>query len=232
MKTISIMQPYLFPYLGYYQLLQVADKFIFLDDVNFIVRGWINRNRIYSPQGPQSFTVPLTQASQNRRIREISVHEDEGWRPKLFRTLDHTYRKAPYFNQVFPLVTEVLNLKQRTIAEVAEASVIQVMRYLGREPQIARSSEYELPEARGEARILGLCLAEAADRYVNAIGGVDLYSPDTFRQHDIELKFIKMHPVTYPQFSGSSTEPLSIIDVLMFNSVEAVGQMLEAYELT
>lgn len=81
------MQPYLLPYLGYYQLMASTDQFVILDDVGFINRGWINRNRIPIAGVSQYITLPLLKASQNREIREIDIAPDDGWKPWLARTL-------------------------------------------------------------------------------------------------------------------------------------------------
>ncbi|MDR6194877.1 WbqC family protein [Siphonobacter sp. SORGH_AS_0500] len=100
--TLAIMQPYLFPYIGYFQLLNAVDKFVIYDDVAFINRGWINRNSILNNGKAQLFTVPLKEASQNKLIHEISIDTDQKWRDKLLKTIQQNYKKAPHFAAVFP----------------------------------------------------------------------------------------------------------------------------------
>src|SRR5690606_3799363 len=98
---IAIMQPYLFPYLGYFQLINAVETFVFYDDVNFIKRGWINRNQILVDNKAALFTVPLKKASQNKLINEIDMAIDEKWLSQFFKTIEQNYKNAPYFDDTF-----------------------------------------------------------------------------------------------------------------------------------
>ncbi|RYD96432.1 MAG: hypothetical protein EOP50_06640 [Sphingobacteriales bacterium] len=120
--TIAIMQPYFLPYIGYLQLMNEVDKFIFYDDVAFINRGWVNRNRILVNGKDFMLTVPLKDASQNKRIADIDLSDDPKWRQKLLQTLGQSYRKAPFYKTVFPLLEKIVNLEVRTIAELVRES--------------------------------------------------------------------------------------------------------------
>src|SRR5512140_19777 len=104
MKSIAIMQPYFLPYIGYFQLMAAVDKFVVFDDVNYINRGWINRNRLLLNGGAHTFTVPLRGASQNKLICDIELAEDDGWRDKLLRTISQSYAKTPCYAEVAPLM--------------------------------------------------------------------------------------------------------------------------------
>ena len=102
------MQPYFFPYIGYFQLINAVDKFIIYDDVNYIKKGWINRNNILVNNSPNLIQVPLIAASQNRLIKDILVVDENNWKDKLLKTIYFNYKKAPFFDQIFSLLEEVL----------------------------------------------------------------------------------------------------------------------------
>ncbi|WP_138990907.1 WbqC family protein [Larkinella sp. C7] len=230
--TIAIMQPYILPYIGYLQLMNEVDKFIFYDDVAFINRGWINRNRILVNGKDFMLTVPLKDASQNKRIADIHLSDDPKWRQKLLQTLGQSYRKAPFYKTVFPLLEKIVNLEVRTIAELVRESFPLLNDYLGIQTELVPSSDvYNNSELRGQERILDICLQEKATRYINPIGGMELYDRQRFADAGIELFFIQSKRVEYPQFQNEFIPWLSIADVLMFNDVPAVQEMLKEFEL-
>lgn len=102
------MQPYLFPYLGYFQLIQAVDKFILLDDVNFIKRGWVNRNRILVNGKDHLFSLPLQRASQFKKINDLKLADYPGWRNRFFKTLTHAYRQASQYEPVMKMLHQAL----------------------------------------------------------------------------------------------------------------------------
>jgi len=207
---IAVMQPYLFPYIGYWQLINVVDKFVLYDDVNYIKRGWINRNKLRSGR----FTIPLEGASQNRKIRELRVLGDHD---AFYRALDVTYKFAPYYADVRPM----LDLEGEYITQVIYNSIKRIKDYLGIKTYIVPSSElYNNSNLTGEQRIAHICILEGADVYVNSINGYDLYHDHTFRQYNIDLRFLKT----------KVENNLSIIDLLMHKSVAEIRQMLLNYE--
>jgi hypothetical protein len=229
---IAVMQPYLFPYLGYFQLVNAVDKFIILDTVHYINRGWINRNRILLNGKEHLFTIPLHRASQNRLIKDIALSPDGGWRRKLLRTINLGYARSPYFATVFEMIVHILQLSETHISGLACRSLLAINEYLGiRTTVVPTSTRYENDALKAEKKILDICRKEGAQCYINPVGGVDLYDTEMFRKHDITLQFIKMHPVKYQQRSDCFVPDLSIIDVLMNNSAAEVGTMLTQYEL-
>lgn len=230
-KSIAILQPYVFPYIGYFQLVGAVDQFVFLDDVNFIKKGWINRNFIFSRQGPLLFTIPLKNASQNQTILESAVFQDGIWSKKLLKQLEQNYSKAPYFKDVFNLVEAVLSQRPISIAEMAIDSIKAVMAYLALPMNSMRSSQRFSNDLRGEARIIDICQSLEAGSYINPIGGIELYANRKFAEVGIELRFLKSRASTYLQFGSSSQQPYSMIDVLMFNSPSEVRAMMVEFEL-
>ena len=235
--TLAIMQPYFLPYIGYMQLIKAVDTFVLYDDVAFINRGWINRNRMLINGQEYLFTVPLKDASQNKRINEVHLADDPKWRSKLLKTMEQGYRKAPYYQTVMPLTEKIINFTTDSIADLVHFSLVELNQYLSLTTRIVKSSSiYANVDLKAQERILDICRQENAARYINPIGGTELYDKPKFAQAGIELNFIKSNKVAYPQFSRSAGENefvpwLSIIDILMFNDIDTVGSMLDAYEL-
>lgn len=230
--TIAIMQPYIFPYIGYFQLINAVDKFIIYDDVNFINKGWINRNNILVGGQAHLFTIPLKDASQNKLINEVGLLIDESWRKKFLKTIQQSYQKAPNYQKVCVLIEEIVNLKSESIGELTLEALRKVCNYLDITTEIIPSSSiYNNKELKGPDRILDICKKEGASSYINPIGGIELYDKQQFADEGISLHFIKSKPVSYPQFKNAFVPWLSIIDIMMFNDVNEVGTLLKEYEL-
>ena len=231
--TLAIMQPYFLPYIGYMQLMNAVDTFVLYDDVAFINRGWINRNRLLINGQEYLFTVPLRDASQNKRINEVKLTDDPKWRGKLLKTIEQGYRRAPYYGTVMPLTEKIINFATDSIADLVHNSLVELNQYLGLTTRlVASSSVYDNRQLKAQERILDICRLEGATRYVNPIGGIELYDKSTFAQAGIELNFIDAKRVDHPQLNRHDFLPwLSVLDALMLCDVPTVRAMLEEYEL-
>lgn len=216
MSTVSIMQPYLLPYIGYWQLLKASDCFVIYDDVNYIKRGWINRNRILINEAAGMITLPLLQASQNRKINEIEIAPAAQWQRRMLMSLELAYRKAPFFDQVFPLLEQILTYESSNLAQFLTYQIQRIASFMGLTTRIVPSSQiYANAHLTAQQRILDICRREGATRYINAQGGQALYQPAAFAKAGIELQFIVMQPLPYRQRSKVFIPHLSIIDALM-----------------
>jgi hypothetical protein len=230
--TIAIMQPYLFPYLGYFQLVQAVDKFVFYDDVAFIKQGWINRNNILLNHKKHMIIAPVKGISSFKRINETEIDYKLNWTKKLLLTIEQAYKKAPEFQKIFPILQEILWSNKTTIADLSIYSVIKISNYLGIETIFQESSSiYGNQELKGKERVIDICKQEGAERYINPIGGKELYAFEDFNSHGLALNFIKSKPLSYRQYTAEFEPSLSIIDVLMFNSKEKVLSLLDEYDL-
>ena len=224
---IAIMQPYFFPYIGYFQLINVVDKFVIYDDVNYINKGWINRNNILVNNSSNLIQVPLIGASQNRLIKDILLLEDNKWKNKLLKTIYFNYSKAPFFIQLFPILEEVLLRDCRSISDLNYLTIVKTCSYLNIETELIRTSSiYENTYLKGENRILDICLKENADTYINPIGGQFLYDRINFQENGIVLNFINSRITPYRQNSNSFVNYLSIIDTMMFCSPTEIKSIL------
>jgi WbqC-like protein family len=226
------MQPYLFPYLGYFQLAHSVDRFVLFDDVNFIKRGWINRNRILLNGGAHRFTVPLEGASQNRFINQILTIKGDKWKADLLKTIEWAYRRAPQFELIFPLIEASVRYDERNVARFIAHSLALVMRHVGIGAELVpTSSGYGNSALKGQDRIIDICAREGAQAYHNPIGGRELYDGRAFANAGIELRFVRSRLREYQHKSPTFVPGLSIIDVLMWNELSDVQTMLNDYNV-
>lgn len=225
----SIMQPYFFPYIGYYQLAYATEKFIFLDDVNYIKKGYINRNSIILNKKKFDFSVPVEKVSQNRKINDHSYTNNHSY---FLTLIENAYKKSPQFNRVIPLIEEVVHDENLNVAHKNSKSLINVFKYLNIHREFIFSSEIDKPhEKKGQDRIIALCKKTNIDQYRNAIGGQSLYEAKAFETENIELKFMQSKNLKYNQGVQEFVENLSIIDVLMHCEKEEVINLLKGYIL-
>jgi hypothetical protein len=229
---VAVMQPYLFPYIGYFQLIASVDLFIIYDNIKYTKKGWINRNRFLRNGADVVFTVPLCKDSDFLDVKDRAVAGDFD-RAKLMNQLREAYWRAPQFKEAFPVIERSIMSPRENLFEYIHDSVVEVCSYLGIGTRIVASSSIAIdPLLKAEERVLALCKAVGASGYVNAIGGQKLYSRGEFEAQGVELKFLKSHAITYPQFGDPFVPWLSIIDVMMFNSVARIREFLETgYEL-
>lgn len=227
---IAIMQPYFFPYLGYFQLIKAVDKFIFFDDVNYINGGWINRNRIVINGQVYYLTLHLQEASQNKLINSILIDDN---RSKLKRSIELSYKKSPNFKSFWPVVDSVLSFEAQTASELIIRSVTSVCDYLEIKTVFEVSGQaYAATKGLGRVeRIIAICQQNEATTYINAIGGMSLYDKNNFEPQKIFLKFLKPELFMYKNGAREFVPWLSIIDLLMWNNQEEVQDYLDRYTL-
>jgi hypothetical protein len=226
---LAIMQPYFLPYIGYFQLIRSVDTFVFYDDVNYIKQGWINRNRILLNGSSFIFTLELLKAGSFKKINQIEIG---GNREKILKTFHQAYNNAPFYNDVEPLISEIFYSEQKKLSDYIIFSTKLISEYLDLRTNYLISSEIEKDnDLKGQSRVIEICKRLNANRYINAIGGIDLYSGEEFTGNGLELSFLKSHEIHYSQYGNVFIPWLSIIDVLMFNSPETVNIMLDEYEL-
>lgn len=226
------MQPYFMPYIGYFQLISAVDQFVVLDDVNYIKKGWINRNRILLNGKPHLITLPVAGASQNQLIKNIKRITDAKDVKKKLDMIYHAYGKAPNFEQVFQLIKGILDNQETYLSLFIVHSLKKITEYLDINTRFLVSSRLnKSDQVKGAEKILAVCKAVDTDHYVNPIGGVNLYHASLFQEHGIELSFIRTDEIEYRQFDNDFIPNLSILDVLMFNSQQECRLFLNKYSL-
>lgn len=230
---VAIMQPYFLPYLGYFQLINAVDVFVLYDDVNYINKGWINRNNILINNKATLFTIPLSQSSQNKLICENQLVEDEKWKVKFLKTLSYSYNKSPYFKDTYSILEEIIRYNEINLSKYIHYSITRICKHLGIDTKlISSSSIYHNNHLNGQDRIIDICIREDADLYINAIGGKQLYDKSSFNRNNIELCFLETNSIKYLQYGNDFIPNLSIIDLLMFNSLDDIRAFLDDYTLS
>lgn len=231
---LAIMQPYFFPYIGYFQLINAVDTFVIYDSVQFIKQGWVNRNRVLAQGREQLITVPVRRDSKDTTIDRKQIAGDR-WvlqRKKLLKQIQQAYARAPFFGDVYPLIEGSLRCEETGLSPFVCHCLRAVVDYLGITTRFILSSKLKIDgNLTGQEKVLAICQSLGATHYINAIGGTDLYRCEDFVARGIVLSFIKSGNIEYRQFGGAFVPWLSIIDVMMFNSSEEIQSMLGMYEL-
>lgn len=232
-RRLSIMQPYIFPYIGYFHLIEASEKIVFYDDVNYIKRGWINRNKILLNNSDFLFTIPVEKASQNKLINEITPLVDSKFINKFFAQIATAYKKAPYYSDVVEMLKTVFSKEYINIADLAINSIVSVYKYLDKDVQWTKSSisSAETKEMDKADRLIQITKKLNYQKYINAIGGQELYNKNYFNKKGVKLSYIKSQKTEYPQFIDDFVPNLSIIDILMFNDKKEVKKQLTAYNI-
>jgi len=230
---LAIMQPYIFPYIGYFQLINAVDKFVVYDNIQFTKKGWINRNRVLMNGKDEYFTISLKKDSDFLNVDQRMVSDIfKTDRIKLLRRISEAYRKAPEYNKVYPLVESIINEEEENLFAFIYQSLLTVCKYLDIKTAFVISSSIPIDhELKSQDKVIAICKALQATRYINPIGGVELYSKEIFEQNAIELNFIRSDNIEYRQFSGEFIPWLSIIDVMMFNTKETISKYLQSYTI-
>ncbi len=234
---VAIMQPYFFPYLGYYQLIQTVDKFILFDDVQYIRHGWINRNRILKPGGGWQYVIaPLAPHSQKTLIRDIRLKNgSEEWKELIMRQMAHYKKKAPFYDQTIDVLKQCFTFRESNVTLFNRASMLTVCEYLDIDANIQVSSElnlnYDNVSDAGEWA-LRICEQAGAREYINPSGGKELFDPAKFSRSGILLSFLSSNLSEYSQKRNPPFEAgLSMLDIMMFNSPDDIRRMLADYRI-
>ena len=229
---LGIMQPYFFPYIGYWQLMNAVDKYVIYDDVNYIKGGWINRNRILLNGQAHYYNLPCVNLSVNKLINESEANLDVREIEKQLRKLKESYKNAPNYKDVFPIIENIMCSNISNLAEYLTNQIQVICGALGIKTELIISSSLQKDNSlKGQEKVLAICRELAATEYYNAIGGKTLYSTEAFQTNGIKLSFLRTNEIIYEQFKQEFVPNLSIIDVMMFNSRETIQKMLMDYTL-
>ncbi|MGK0705099.1 WbqC family protein [Yokenella regensburgei] len=223
---LAIMQPYFFPYIGYFQLMAAVDEFVVYDNLKYTKKGWINRNRILMNGSDTLFSLPLKKDSDFLDICDRYLSESFE-QQKLLNQFAGSYRRAPYFSQVFPLVESIVLHPAENLFSYLHHSLTTLRDVLAPECLIRVSSAIDIDHSlKSQDKVLALCQKLGAETYINPPGGVSLYSREAFATDGVQLKFLQPHAITYSQFDHRFVPWLSIIDVMMFNSGNEVRRLI------
>ncbi|MGE7689372.1 WbqC family protein [Lysinibacillus sp. NPDC097214] len=231
---VALMQPYFFPYLGYYQLINSVDEFVVFDNAQYVRRSWMNRNRILNDHKESSFvTVPVSKAPRETKIKDIIINNNTNWQEKIFHQLLY-YKNAPYYNNVLDFLNSCLLNCNSNLSEFNTFLLKKTCTLLNIDTNITiLSQRFPHIDSADAADEWGIEVGKAlnATEYINAIGGKEFYNRQKYKDNDLDIKFI--HPILtpYKQFRNNFMPGLSIIDVMMFNDINIIKNMLESQEL-
>lgn len=229
------MQPYFLPYIGYFQLMKCTDIFVIYDNIQFTKKGWIHRNRFLQNGKDELFTISISKDSDFLDIKDRKLTLDFlEINTKTLRKIESSYKKAPYFNEVYPLIQKCfLYENHNNLFDFVYNSIKIIKDYLNIDTTLLISSKLDDENHlfKGKDRVQFICKKLNSNQYINPIGGLNLYDKQDFKNQSLQLNFILSKNIEYPQYNNRFVPWLSIIDVLMFNSVEQVNNMLDQFEM-
>jgi hypothetical protein len=235
MMRIAIMQPYFFPYLGYFSLMKHTDMWIVFDVVQFIRHGWIERNRVLKHgEGWQYISVPLEKHSRDILIKDVSIRSTDEWQETILRQLEHYKKKAPFYRETTEFLNEAFSFCTESITKLDAHLLKMTCEYLGLNVKMSVFSEISLdiePVTAPGDWALNISKAMKADGYINPPGAKELFDREKFSEAGISLGFLEIQLKDYDQKRSPFEPGLSIIDAMMFNSKEEINKMLDDFSL-
>ena len=231
---LAIMQPYFFPYVGYFQLIANTNHFIFFDIVQYNKKSWMNRNRILHPNKLDDFSyisAPVAKHDKGSLIRDININNDGKWQNKILSQLDvYKKLKAPFYNEVKQVVEEVLSKECNTLLDLSIESTRAICDYIGIEFNYEIASKINFDKrsiSQPGDWALEISKHKKASEYINPPGGYDIFHEKKFIENNIKLSFLKSNLSSYKQSWRKNFNPgLSILDLIMFNSPEESKQII------
>ena len=223
MKT-AIMQPYFFPYLGYFQLIDAVDVYVNLDHVSFMPRSYMTRNTV---KNDIQINIPVLDGSQNKKCNEVKVNLTQQYVVKFFKTLQHQYSKSKNYDLVMEkLIKPFFVIEEKTISKFNLDLIKGVCALLDIKTRIIdSSSEFKELELKREHGLVSIVHQLGSETYINAIGGQKLYSKEFFQSHGINLHFLKMGEL---EFQNQYT---SVLDLLFTENHDKIKEQLKRYTL-
>lgn len=228
---LAIMQPYFFPYLGYFSIIKCTDKFVFLDEVQYIRHGWIERNRILKKDGFIYIQVPIHKHSRETLIKDILIRNDN-WKRKILDQIVFYKSMAKNYWSVRKLLERIFSESFNSITEQNAFIIKEICNYLGIDFQFEISSKLNIPYEGIEEPddwALQISLFLNAEEYYNPIGGMKLFNKKKYNSNSVKIKFVENKLVPYTQAGNLFTSSLSIIDIMMFNSIEESNHLIDQY---
>lgn len=236
MKYLALHQPYFFPYIGYFSLIKNVDIFVLADNLQYMRRSWVNRNRIISTNGePQYITIPLRHNDQKAGADKVEIDYSKNWEQDIINRLNYYKKRAPYYKPVMEMLDELFSVKYGSIAELSNRSVELVIKRLGIDTEVYRLSEMDVKlKDHMEPDDWGICVCKFfgdVGVYRNAPGGKIFYRPDRYLAEGLQIEFVQNRLRPYDQKLSEFIPGLSVLDVMMFNSPEEIMPMLDDFEL-
>ncbi len=227
------MQPYFIPYIGYFQLIHSADKFVIYDNIQYTKKGWVTRNRLQNKQQAFLVSLPVEKSSDfvdiNQKRLAASWKKD---RQKIRNRISNAYRQAPCYENGQALFDEILQFDDPNLFNFIYHSIKAICHYLAINTTLMVSSQVSANDLfKGQQRVISICQSLNATQYHNAIGGVNLYDHKTFLSHGMKLNFLESSPLAYRQLGEGFIPNLSIMDLIMHVEKDEIASLLQQYKL-
>lgn len=226
-KKVAVMQPYLFPYIGYFQLINAVNTYVFYDDVQWIKGGWINRHTILSNDRETYASLPTEKHSTFSKINEVRFSDNTKNITDYLNKITNFYRKAPYFSDIYPLIEDIVNYQERNCVGMIARSfkILNQLLNISTECLLASEINYN-HNLNAQDKIIDITKKLNGIIYINNINGQHLYNREDFAAQNLTLKFLEKEIEPYKQFDNEFVPYLSIIDILMFNDIETARKMV------
>lgn len=232
---LGIMQPYFFPYLGYFSLIKHTDHFIFFDTPQYERRSWMNRNRILNSNKEAAYiSVPLQKAPRETAIKDMLIDNSQNWKADMVAKMPHYKKHAPYYKETVELFERLLAPEYKSLADLNIATTTGICKHLGigKEFQIFSQMDMNMDNvSEADEWALEITRQLGYDTYINPPGGMSFFDREKYKNAGIELQFLQSKLPPYVQRIGRFEPGLSILDVLMFNTVDEINAMLDEFEL-
>jgi len=229
---ISILQPCFIPWLGYFEQIAIADKFVYLDDVQYNRRNWRNNNQLKSPNGKKEVCVSVNKPPFGTAINKVEIAYHLPWASKFLNQLYNWYGKTKYFDQVLNLITPHLELRYSNLAVFNQQLNQSILNYLEIDTPIYRSSSIPTKADNKIDRILEICTHfEDISILFDGKKAQDFLSKDTFSTNGIEVLFQDYKHTPYPQLWGQFEPYMSILDCLFNCGKDAVNYIISEQSL-
>lgn len=236
---LGIMQPYFFPYMGYFQLIGAVDRWVVFDVVQYMRHHWVNRNRVLKPGSSwQYITVPLARHQRETLIKDVMVDMRQDWKTRILAQLEHYKKKAPFFKDTLDFLRDCFFSADARTESLSALNTLYLRKTcerigVGFDFSICSEIGLDLGDIDGPGEwALRISEALGADEYINPEGGRGIFAPEKFSAKGIGLKYILPKPSPYVQKGYEFVQGLSIIDVMMWNSADEISRMLSEYRIT
>lgn len=230
-RLAAIHQPTFLPWLGWWDKLARADVLVVLDDVQFPKKGgtWMNRVRVLANGSPVWLTVPVDRSYHGvRTVREMLIDTSKPWREKILGTLAASYARAPHFEDVYPVVEEIVSLPTDRIMELNEAGLRRIARGLGLDARkLVRQSDLSV-SGPGTDLLVELCKAVGGTAYLTGDGAGGYLEPEKFAAAGLGFAEQRFTPPRYPQQSKTYVPGVSVVDALMSCGWDGTAALLTA----
>lgn len=212
---IVISQPMLFPWVGMFEQIRLANVYVHYSDVQYSKGSFVNRVQIKTSVGTRWLTVPLKKLQLGQRIEDVRINDQTNWRQKHLSLLQQAYADAPYVQEMIELVNSVYYGRYETIDQLSEATIIAICRYYGlNEGRTFVDVRTLNISGRSSQRVLDIVLALGGDVYVSGLGALQYLDHQLFDENGVNVQYMNYRKTPYPQLHGEFTPFVSILDLI------------------